>query len=247
MSTGFKGPLVHGPISNQAAYAYRAKMGMMNSAEFAIFHDDFQQFVTGNVPTGWEADIIDTGATITTLATAAVGANGAIAIADATASEGAAVYTPKSFQLTSGKKCFIEARVRTSDVTDNAVQFGLSDLTATTNPEDLYTTTAANLVTLGILDGDATVQMLSDAGNSGSTAELGSIDIAVDTWYTLAIYYDGLNLHGYVNGKKALSWSQASTTIPTGVALALFVAAVNGNGAGANTNYFDYIRVVQER
>lgn len=245
------------PNPNSAQYPYRAFTSMIPSAEFAVLFDDFLHTwipttaitngAVANTPSPWQAAIIDTGATVAVNTTAAIGANGVLTIADATASEGAAVYGQKTFQLTAGKKLWMEARVRTDDVTDNIIQFGLSDLTATTNPEDLWTTTAANVISFGLLDGAATPAMLADASNSGSTAENGSRSMVVDTWHTLAFFYDGVKLRGYVDGKQSLLWSQANATIPTGVALAPFFGALSGNGAGGNLNVFDYVRVVSER
>lgn len=239
------------------AYDYRAFTGMFPSAEWSVFFDDFlQPWIPGTAitngpvaqtPSNWQAAIVDTGATVAVNTTAAIGANGVLTIADATASEGAAVYGQKTIQLTSGKKFWIEARVRTDDVTDNTLQFGLSDVTASTNPEDLWTTTAANLVAFGILDGDATVTMLSDAGNSGTAAALGDRDMVASTWHTLAIFYDGVNLHGYIDGQRTITWAGAASTVPTGVALAPFFGALSGNGAGGNLNVFDYVRWVSER
>lgn len=249
MATGFKGPIIHSPIANQGAYAYRSKMGMMSSAEWVVDFDDFTDAVTTNVPTGWSAAIIDTGATTVVDTTATAGATGVLLISDATASEGAAFYRTKSVQLVSGKKMFIECRVKLNDVTDHIFQFGLSDLTAITNPEDLWTTTAANLVTFGILDGAATTSMLCDKSNSGSTAETGTRSLVVDTWHTLAIFYDGgSKVRGYVDGNLSQTWAQTfASTVPTATALAPFIGSLNGNGAGANTCQVDYIRIVQER
>lgn len=253
--TGFTSPLVHAP-GDPYGYKYRHGMGMMPSAEFCVYFDDFLEFKPGtaitngqgvNTPFGWTGEILDTGATVALLSTAGVGATGVLNISDATASEGAATYGAKTIQLTSGKKFFMEARVRTSDVTDNAVQFGLSSLTAVTNPEDIWTTAADSLIAFGILDGAATTKLLCDKSNSGSTAETGTRSLTADTWHVLAIGYDGVNVRGYVDGQLSNTWAQASTTIPTGVALAPFIGALNGNGAGASTNYFDYVRFVIER
>lgn len=246
--THFTGPIQHSPIPNQTNYKYRSGMGMVEAAEWVVFHDDFVKPVASNVPDGWSAAIIDTGGTVTTDTTATTSANGVIKINDATASEGAAFYGAKSLQLISGKKFFMECRVYTDDVSDNAIQFGLTDLTATTNPEDLWTTTAANLVAFGILDGSAYPTMLSDKANSGSSAQAQTVKaITASTWTTLAIEYDGSKLYGYVDGKLVLTWSSASTTIPTATALAPFVGHINGNGAGNNTVLVDYVRVVSER
>src|SRR5574343_446400 len=256
--SGFTTSLKHSGAGVGKAYSYSAGTGLMSSREWAVLFDDFlapwipttaiTNGPVANTPLPWQGAIIDTGATIAVNTTAAIGANGVLTMADATASEGAAFYGQKTFQLTAGKRFWMEVRVRTDDVTDNALQFGLTDLTATTNPEDLWTTTAANLVAFGLLDGSAYPQMLSDKSNSGTSVQTQTNRImAVDTWHTLAIFYDGVSLFGFVDGKQALQWSGAASTIPTGVALAPFVGHINGDGAGGAVAVVDYVRIVSER
>lgn len=254
--SGVSSSLVHAPASPQGPYSYRSGMGMVPSAEWSVFFDDFYSFVVAtaitngpvaNTPWGWQSAAIDSGATAAVLTTATVGANGVLNLSDATASEGVAIWGTKSIQLIGGKRFFMEARVRTSDVTDNAVQIGLTSLTASTNPEDLWTTVATDVVAFGILDGGATAGILVDAGNGGTSVIAGTRSMVVDTWHTLAIYYDGVNVKGYVDGKLSVTNSGATTTVPTAVALAPFFGVLNGDGAGAATNYFDYVRWVSER
>lgn len=247
MSLSATGPIRQGPIATGRAYPYRSNLGMMNSAEFVVFHDDFIQAVATNVPTGWTAAIIDTGATLVASTTAgSLGATGGALIASDGTSEGVSIYLPKGVQLTAGKKFVIEARVQTAIAAETDVQIGLSDLTATTNPEDLWTTTSANLVAFGTLAGSATTKMLSDKTNSGTTVQTGTRVLSNTTWHTLAVAYDGVNLRGYVDGKESLLWASASTTIPTGVALSPFLGARTGATAG-NVTTFDYFRVMIER
>lgn len=230
------------------AYAYRTGMGMMGSAEFLVRMDDFVEPLATNVPQGWSAAVIDTGATIVADTTAgSLGATGVLLFDSDNATEGAAFYGEKQLQLTVGKKFFMEMRFQTEIAADSDVQFGLTDLTATTNPEDLWTTAAANLVAFGVLDGSAVVTMLADKSDSGSTAELGTISLVDATWHTLGIYYDGATtLQGFVDGQLALTWAQASTTIPTGVALAPFVGFRNGSAA-TTEGHCDYVRFVMQR
>lgn len=246
---GFRESLVHSPIANQGLFPYRSKMGLMPSAEFNVFFDDFQRLVSTNVPSGWSAAVIDTGATLTLSATAgSLGATGGALIASDGTSEGVSIYLPKAVQLTSGKKFFMEVRVQTSVAAETDVQFGLSDLTATTNPEDLWTTASANLVSFGTLAGSAYPKMLADKSNSGTSAQAQTVKaLSNTTWHTLAIFYNGgSSLKGYVDGKEVLEWSSASTTIPTGVALAPFIGARTGATAG-NVTTFDYVRYVIQR
>lgn len=246
MSLSATGPLRQGPISTGRAYPYRSRMGMMNSAEFIVMHDDFVGPVTTNLPFGWEAAIIDTGSTLTTQTAASTGPNGAVTIASDGTSEGVAIYSAKAMQLVAGKGFVIEARCRSTAAAETDLQIGLSDLTAVTNPEDLWTTTAANLVAFGTLAGSATTKMLSDKSNSGSSAQTGTRALSNSTWHALAIHYDGVNLRGYVDGKESLTWSSAASTIPTGVALSPFFGARTGATAG-NLITFDYFRVLIER
>ncbi len=239
-------------------YIYRADSSMIPSAEWSVYFEDFlTSFIpttaitngpVANTPWGWQGAIIDSGATIAVNTTAAIGANGVLTLADATASEGAAFYGQKTLQLTSGKRFYMEVRFRTDDVTDNAVQFGVSALTAVTNPEDVWTTVATDLIAFGILDGSAAVRMLSDKSNSGTAVQTGTRSLSANTWHTLAIYFDGTKLFGYVDGRLALTWSGAtSTTVPTGVALAPFFGHLNGDGAGGAVCVVDYIRIASER
>lgn len=249
---GFKEPLVFAQGNGyRDKYRYRNGIGMVPSAEFFVFHDDFLSFIpttsvtngqVANAPTGWQSAVIDTGATVA-VDTTATHANGVLIFDSDAATEGAAIYLPKGVQLTSGKKFFMEIRFKTEVADDSDVQFGLSDLTATTNPEDLWTTAAANVVAFGVLDGDATTGILTDASNAGTAVSLGSIDLSSATWHTLAIGYDGVAITGWVDGNLSV---RTTTTIPTGVALAPFVGFRNGSAA-TTEGHCDYVRFAVER
>jgi hypothetical protein len=249
-TTGLNENLVHAPISNQASYKYRAGKGIIPSAEYSVYFNDFYENTSSNALAGTSV-VIDTGATIDAPETDAISYTGVLSIESDGTTEGATMYWPKNIQLGLGKKFFMEARVYTDAAADTDVQFGLSDITASTNPEDIWTTAAANLIAFGVLDGDATVTMLCDKNNSGSSAELGTIDLSDATWHTLAIEVDGtaadgtMSVKGYVDGKLALTWS-TETTIPDDLTLSPFFGGRNGS-ATTNNVYFDYIRWSIER
>jgi hypothetical protein len=236
--------IVHAPSGNGSGYPYRAGLGMVPSAEFAVFFDDFGQKVTTNVPTGWEAAIIDTGATVTTYTTVVAGTQGVIQLTDANLSEGAAIYLPRSVVLTAGKKFFMEARVFTDDVTDNALQMGLAVLTATTNPEDLWTTAQDSFATFGIVDASAALVLTTDKANVGPSSTTGSRSLTASTWSVLGIGWDGSTLKGYLDGQEVAS---TQTRVPTDLLLAPFIGHINGNGAGGNTVLVDFVRYAVER
>lgn len=254
MSTGHKGTIVHSRRSTNAGYTYRTGMGMIPCAEFDIFHDDFHQFVVAtditngpviNTPWGWQGAAINTGGTALVTTAAAVGRNGVLALTDATASEGVVIYSNKTYQLATGKKFFMEARVRTDDVTDNVIRMGLSSLTNVSTTVTVWDTTNDDLLTFGIADGAATTNLYTDTGNAGITTTAGdSTVLVVNTWHTLAIYFDGATAFGFVDGNQV---AKTTTTIPTGIALAAFFGMMNGNGAGGNNLWVDYVRTVSER
>jgi len=251
MTSGVQENLVHSPVSNQGKYAYRSKAGIIPSAEYSVFFDDFFHVPATNAIPGTTA-VIDTGATIISAETDAISYTGVLKFSSDGTTEGAALYWPKGIQLGLGKKFFMETRVYTVDADDTDVQFGLSDLTATTNPEDLWTTAAANLITFGVLDGDATVTMLCDKDNAGAAANLGSVDLSDGTWHTLAIEVTGtaaggsMGVKGYVDGQLAITWD-TETEIPDDLALAPFIGARNGGDATNHFVYFDYLRWSLER
>jgi len=231
-------------------YVYRTGAGLIPSAEFSVYFNDFYDIPTTNAIPGTTA-IIDTGGTITAASTDAISYHGALDIASDGTDEGAAIYWPKNIQLGLGKKFFMEVRVYTEDADDTDVQFGLTDVTANSNPEDLWTTAAANLIAFGTLNGDATVTMLCDKGNSGSAANLGTKDLSDATWHVLAIEVGGtaaagtMWVKGYVDGYLAITWD-IETEIPDDLNLAPFIGGRTGDDAGHNV-FYDYVRWSLER
>jgi hypothetical protein len=243
--SGITESLVHAPVSNQGLFPYRAGTGIMASAEWNTYHDDFNTLLTSNTPAGWSSILETTG----TWATSTSFGPGVIAGTHATASNGVAIYLPRGIQLAAGKKFFMEVRLRTDDVTDNQVAIGLFDQTSTAVADAPFTTTSASLISFGILDGSATTKMLCDKSNSGSTAETGTKSLVANTWHTLAIGYDGISgVRGYVDGSLSQTWAQTfGTTVPLGIALSPFVAMDNGDGAGGATILVDYVRFSIQR
>lgn len=251
MTQGVNESLIHSPIATQAKYAYRSKAGIIPSAEYSVYFNDFYEAASSNAIPGTTA-VIDTGATLTNDGTICY--TGALDITSDGTSEGVALYWPAAIQLGQGKKFFMEVRCYTEDADDTDVQFGLTDLTATTNPEDLYTTASADLIAVGVLDGDATLGLLTDKNNGGDTVQLASgttYDLADATWTTLAFEVTGtasagtMSVKVYKDGALAIT-SDTETTIPDDLALAPFIAGRTGGDAAHNV-YFDYIRWSLER
>lgn len=245
MPTGLQESLRQSPIHVPRDYVYRSEAGIIPSAEYSVFFDDFFLVPATNALPGTTA-IIDVGATITAAAVDAISYTGVLKFASDGTTEGAALYWPKNIQLGLGKKFFMETRVYTADADDTDVQFGLSALTATTNPEDIYTTTTTDLIAFGVLDGDATAGLLCDKDNAGTSVSLGTKDLSDATWHVLGFEVGGkaststMWCKAYVDGALAVTWG-TETSIPDDLALAPFIAARTG-GDLAHVIYFDYIR-----
>lgn len=243
---GFGTPVT---FAKNNAYPYRQGFGQFQSPEFFHVFDDFNSLVSTNVPTGWAAAIIDTGATVTNLE-ANLFPSGVLNFTSDGTTEGASIYLPGCIE-TDDKEMFMEIRVLTADADDTDVQFGLTSRNATTNPEDLWTTASTDVISFGVLDGDATVKMLCDKNNSGSTVETGTIDLQDNTWHTLGLWITGnsadgnMAVRGYVDGNLALTWSTEST-IPDDLIMSPFIGARTGGNA-AHTVLFDYFRLCAVR
>lgn len=231
-------------------YPYRSGRGMIPSAEWVVFMEDFTGLITSNAPSGWSA-IIDVGATLTTFTSTATN-GGVVQITSDAASEGVAIYRPRTIVL-SDKKFFMEARFRTSNATDSIVKMGLSDLTATTNPEDLWTTTAASFIAYGVDDGAAVTSLVYDDNNTGpvtQTATTGTI--VADTWHTIGFSYNGSTatgggvgaLNAYLDGNLVLTSSTAQ--LPISRVLSPYFGHLAGNGA-VRTCDVDYVRYAIQR
>ncbi len=248
----FAEPVVFAPQPSQTKYAYRTGMGMVPSAEFLVFMDDFDSFraATTFASPGW-ATILDSGAEINQVQTAALGATGVIQFLEATASEGASIYRSQlidtgTVQLSVGKRAFIEARVYTNDVTDNTFYFGWSSATIITAAADLFDASAADLGALGITDGSATLQIKTDLAAAGIVTTATTGTMVASTWTVLGLEWDGVgSLRAYKDGKPI--GTVTSAVLPVAVAVTPFFSAINGNSAASALSYVDYIRYVIER
>ena len=149
----------------------------------------------------------------------------------------------------------MECRVKVEDASAMTFQMGLSDLTATTNPEDIWTTTTTDYIAFGTLD-SAEAVLTYDKNNGGTVTET-NIDstaatLSDDTYATLAIAYNGAStlgdgsLSAYVNGvlvARALTEAQVPDDLP----LAPFIGMLAGHATTADIAHVDYVRFALER
>jgi len=248
MATNFLEPILHGAKSN--GYAYRTGMGMINSAEWIVFFDDFNQAeqATEN-QVGWTS-LIDTGATIVD----GDEHGGVIDISSDAADEGVALYQNLGIKL-AGKKFFMEARVKVEDADDGQIVIGLTDLSSSTNPEDFYTT-QSDFIAFGThVDADATPALIYDKDNGGPVTDTPAgttFDLSDATWHTIAIAYNGAATASSTGGFTAWVDGNLATTaatiaqIPDDLPLAPFIAAVLEDDA-TDIISIDYVRYAVER
>lgn len=187
MSTGFTEPLVHAGKSLQDKYSYRAGMGMVQSAEWVVFFEDFNQAESATEALEGFTSIIDAGTTVVD----GDEHGGVIDMNSDGADEGVAYYHNKCVKL-SGKKFFMEARVKIEDADDGQVIIGLADLTDVTAaaPESLWTTTPDFISFGNTVDGDATPVLKYDKNNGGPVTETPSgttFDFTDGIWHTIAL------------------------------------------------------------
>jgi len=245
MTTSFKGPITYGADVNRRNYEYRTGTGMFSTAEYITYFNDFLDVETSNALLGLQT-ITDAGLT---LVNSGEHGGGVTMSSDGT-TEGLVFYLPKCIQL-GGKKFFMEVRVKTADADDTDVQFGLTDLSATTNPEDLWDTSNADGIAAGVLDGSALFKLVYDKDNAGPTTETSTASLADDTFTTLAISYNGASdpsngsVKMYADGIEVAS-ADTNAKIPEDVLLAPFFGARTG-GDASHTITFDYFRFTVER
>jgi hypothetical protein len=224
-------------------------MGMINSAEWIVLFDDFLHAEQATEdPLLW-TPLIDTGATI-------VDGNEHGGVRDVTSDavdEGVACYGSLGIKL-NGKRFFMEARVKLEDADDNQAIIGLSDLTTTTNPEDLWTTQPDFISFGNTVDGDATPVLKYDKNNGGPVTETPtgtSFDLTDGNWHVLAIAFNGAgtltdgSLKAYVDGVEAAS-ALTEAQVPDDLPLAPFWGLMLEDDA-TDVMSIDYIRVVVER
>lgn len=246
--SGFKEPLRHSPAATVAPYAYRSNTGMVPSAEHAVYFDDFFGLGydgTQVAPIG-AVSIEDTGAAWGHVAASSDNGQGVLSITSDGTAEGCTAYWPGGVRVGLGKKFFMEVRMKTEDADDTDMQFGIADDASVTNPEDLFTTAATDLIALGVIDGSANLVLLTDKSNGGDAAQDTGYDVSDDTWATYAIEVDGLAANSdmsvkvYVNGNLTYT-ADTETTIPDDLILYPFIGGRTGGAAGHDIS-FDYVR-----
>lgn len=153
-----------------------------------------------------------------------------------------------AFHLDGGYPLYFETRLNVGDVSNLDMFIGLSVVDT-----EIFTGGAANRIgfelsagTLSVVSEDATAQKTVDCG----------ITEADDDWIRLAMYWDGLKAHFYVDtddsgdfNKHVTSLTAATTAdyVPQAFMLTPTIEAITGATATAETLKVDYVLCQQER
>lgn len=210
------------------------RMPFVDPTRYIVFFDDFHTYTAGD----WTITTVEAGVGDATEALTD-GAGGLLLITNDAADDDADFFqkTGEGFLLTSGKKCWFEARFKVSDATQSDVVIGLQ-----------ITDTTPLAVTDGVYflksDGAATADFYVTKNSSSTTSA--QVDTLVnDTFVKWGFYYDGNQaIEVWVDG--VLVDTVATTTLPNDEVLTVSFGIQNGE-ASAKTMTVDYILAVAER
>lgn len=145
---------------------------------------------------------------------------------------------PEDVKLVSGKQTFFECRFKLGDATQSDILFGL----AVTNT-DPFGSPPADGIWFQKLDGSTSVDLKSLKDSSGTTVSAVTT-LSNDTFVQLGFWFDGADLHIYVDQEKVSK--TAAITYCDDEELRLTMSMQTGS-AGAKTMTVDYLLVAQER
>lgn len=217
-------------VSTASHHGLPFELPYPDPAKYIYEFDDFHSFTAA----AWTITETDAAAT----EAVASGFGGWLLITNTAADDDAVSLQKaiKEYQLTAGKKTFFEVRFKTSDATQTDILFGL-----------VITDTSPLSHTDGIVfrkdDGDTNIDFAS-VKNSAGESELAVGVLANDTFIKLGFFYDGKDMHLYIDDVKVKIIRDA--VIPDDELLHPTIHLQNGE-AVAKTLTIDYFLAAQER
>lgn len=233
------GSSISGPLreaGGNGGRKYLEGMPLTNDPDYVVEMIDFVKAsdfdandwtITTTEATGTATEVVSTGVE-----------NGVLTITNGTsdADKDSLQRTIEAYKLNSGKKLFMEMRLKVSDADDVEFMAGLA-ITDTT-PLD-----ASDRINFRIDEGDASIKC-QNAKDSTETETDSGVDAADDTYVKLGILCDGTSsIKFYVNRNEVASHS---TNIPDDEELCLTLYIENG-AAAADSLTVDYIMICKER
>ena len=250
--------------SRQGKKAFEMPAWQLQPAKYWGLFDDFKavsgvtdlaqddDFVLAHASSGlvgavWDVTAGGTSPTVT-LDNAEVG--GAVKLVAGTADDDVArlfaVNNPMVLDSSSGRKIWMEARLKLSDVDASGFFFGIAgNGTAATVDTSILAGGLADGVGWQILDGQAAVTFASiTAVGDDETVTQSSTSAADGTYVILSIYYDGSECHFYING--VLSHSSGSNLPADGTLICPHIEFIQQTG-DSDSLHVDYVNYCMER
>jgi hypothetical protein len=236
LPTRFTGPVLN-PDSSRGSREWFSNLPTSQDPDYVVYFNDFlvaQDYAASD----WVVTTTEAGAGSATEALAADEASGALLLTnDAADDDLDSLQSTEEFaRLTSGKKLWMEWKIKTSDATQSDLFVGLG-ITDTT-PLD-----TSDRVGFQKDDGNASILCKTEKDGTETSTDSGS-DMTNDTYVTLGFYYDGgSSVEFYVNRAKVATHT---TNVPDDENLAITMHIQNGE-AVAKTLTVDYIYLCQQR
>lgn len=197
-------------------------------------------FASADNLAGWKTTLVEGGGGDTTLALEA-GATGGVLLltTDLNENDGANVQAlGEAFKLAAGKECYFGAKFKVSEATQSDFMLGL------------VITDAENDILGGVTDGiyfrkvdaSTTMNFVLEKDSTETATAYGSAIVA-DTWYTVEFYFDGTDVHWYVNGAEQAA-PASFANLPDDEYLTPSFQYLSG-AAGAQSMRLDWIRAIQ--
>lgn len=222
---------------NRGSREWFSKLPVQPGPDYAIYFNDFlaaQDYAASD----WDITTTEAGTGDATEAIAADELNGALVITndDANNDSDSLQLNQENWKLASGKRCWMEMRVKVNDADQVDVFVGLC-------VSDTTPLVATDRCGFQIDDGDASILCKSEKDTTETSTDSGK-DASDATYVKLGMYWDGASsVSYYVDRAKVATHT---TNIPDDENMAVTLHIVNGEGA-AQSLTVDYIYVCQER
>ena len=165
---------------------------------------------------------------------------------------------PIKINLTTGKPCWFEARIKTSTIADTKHGFFLGLIEAAALAAAVPITAAGAIADKNLIgfhrlegDGDYLDIVYKADGQVAQTVKEDAALLVADTWIKVGFYFDGSTITFFVNGvalEDTVSKTDlAAATFPSDVGLGVVLAILNATGTAPGNSSIDWWAFAQMR
>jgi hypothetical protein len=229
----------------------------LQPSKYVGFFDDFMSISAGTGVTvdgdmasthGGQSWLADVGGTNDTITLVKEEAGGVVEIHTGDTDNDTTTLTAGNatfvLDTSNSRKIWFECRIKANDITDLAIFVGLAsnnEAIVTDAVGDDWTDAVGFYINEGAASQD--IQLLTAVGDSETSTSL-STDLG-NSYVILSYYFDGSQVHAYVNG--VLKASVGSTLPQDDTTIYPTISASTRDGGGGDNLYCDYVRICMER